>query len=164
MFNDSYPISGAVKNSSSLQFENTFISNFEEPFPITFDVHFGTGLSVPVKVFGVGVDVGYKQYYSLSDIAEKASITHEVTAEATIVNKLKVGTSGYIKVDAISYEHLEKSGYAGLIVGNDVIGINRLQKGSDFILETTIGLYLGAGGDLSCDINVSQILRSIFGR
>ena len=130
---------------------------------LTFDLHFGAGLAAKYSVHGVNVEIGGKSYYSLSDITKRPTITSEAAVQAQITERLSLGAQVYSQLDTLTKERVDKGGYAGVVVGNEVYGIGAMTDGSDLKLSTSLGLYLGGGGEIECSLNVSELFRRLFG-
>ncbi len=128
---------------------------------ITLDLNFGYGIATEVEVAGAKVEIGGKAYYSLDDIYINPSMTFEASVQAKLTNKISAGIGGHIKVDTYSGQKLEKARYAGVRIGDEILGLDEIVEGSDFILSAGAGLYLGAGGEAHLNINLSEAFRRI---
>ena len=142
-------------------FPNTQLSAAPKIDIVTFDVNFGYGLYAQANISGVEVEIGGKAYYSLNDIYLRPTMTFDASLQARLTEKLSAGVEGYIKMDTYSGEQLEKGGYAGVRIGNEVFGINSLVDGTDITLSAGAGIYLGAGGEVNININLSEAYRQI---
>lgn len=127
---------------------------------IDFDINFGVGIYGEFNVAGVSIEVGGKSYYSLSDVAVRPSITSEGSIQANLPSIFSAGAKGHIKIDTASGNLLEREGYAGIKIGEQVIGLDALTNGSDVIISLGAGAYLGVGGEIQCDINLSELFRN----
>ena len=149
--------------NTDLYFENQTISAVPQTKVIDFSVKYGVGLDVQLKVNGVGVEVGGKRYYDLTNVASvnaTESLQFSLMAQAT--DKVQIGGSITGTIDATTREHLMNQGFAGIKIGNKVMGWDNLPKDKDFKFEYGVGAYLGAGGEVSVTINVSELWRRIY--
>jgi RHS repeat-associated protein len=145
-----------------LYFDNARISASPEVKAIDFSIKFGTGLEANIKVAGIGVEVGGKRYYDVTNALSSnptESLQFSVMAQAT--EKIKIGGNITGTVNPVTQEHLKNQGFVGVKIGNTVFGWDNLPKNQDFSLDFSAGGYFGVGGEASFNINFSEIWRRI---
>jgi hypothetical protein len=77
------------------------------------------------------------------------------------LHKLQVGSKVTGTIDARTCESLKNEGFAGVKIGDTTFGWNNLPQNEDFSLEFTAGGYLGVGGEVSVNINLSELWRRV---
>ncbi len=150
------------KYHTYLYTENTTISAAPETKVVDFHVNYGMGLDAKFKVAGVGVEVGGKRYFDLTNVASNnatESMEFSILAQAT--NKVQVGGKITGTINAATREHLSSQGFVGIKIGNTTMGWDNLPNKSDLILDFSAGGYIGVGGEVNANINITEMWRRI---
>jgi len=158
----SYEVGTGDGNTEYAKIHSTTITAAPKTDVISFKVSGGTGLEAKLKIAGVGVEIGGKKYYDLSNVAsDKPTESMEFSFMAQASNKLQVGSKVTGTIDARTCESLKNEGFAGVKIGDTTFGWNNLPQNEDFSLEFTAGGYLGVGGEVSVNINLSELWRRV---
>lgn len=123
-------------------------------------INAGTGAKAKVKVLGVGAELGLLRYYTFDSLdvnewTESMDLGGAVDVTPFLNGEVGVTGTRY----ASSGKHKENIVYANVQIGGIVIGTDSGEK--DIILSNSIGAYLGVGGEINLDINLSAIGRKI---
>ncbi len=134
------------------------------PNPIIhFSVEVGVGLEAHINLNGAGATVGGKMYYDLTNVASNSPTqSMSFSAEAGVNDRLSVGGSVTCTINPETKKHLRNEGYAGIKIGNTVLGWDQLNQKRDFHISLSAGVYFGVGGAVSLDINASEFIRRIY--
>jgi RHS repeat-associated protein len=123
-------------------------------------INAGTGVKAKVKVLGVGAEIGLLRYYTFDSLdvnewTESMNLGGAVDVTPFLNGEVGVTGTKY----ASSGKHKENIVYANVQIGGIAIGTDSGEK--DIILSNSIGAYLGVGGEINLDINLSAIIRKI---
>jgi hypothetical protein len=128
------------------------------------DVDFGTGLAVEGKIAGVGVEIGGKKYYNITTLVTTGVLTESLdfSADASVAEELQVGGEITWTVEAHTRELLETQGFAGITVGDYVLGWADIPNSADFFIDLySLGGYLGVGGEVNVSVNLSEVEKQM---
>lgn len=119
----------------------------------------GTGLMGEVKLFGIGVSFGGKRYYEFSTVAEPTENLNLVL-NVSITEDIGAGFDFTGTIDASTKVHLENSGYAGIKIGEYILGWNDIPDNGDIIIPViNLDGYVGVGGGITVEMNLSELKR-----
>lgn len=131
----------------------------EEDKPIvTFDTEFGTGLYFKAKLLGLALEIGGKRYYEFSKDTDSTE-NLEFSLMGQLTDEMQMGINLIGTVDATTREHIKNSAFIGAKVGDAVLGWDSLDENEDIYVSFELGAYLGVGGALKLNINLSEWLR-----
>jgi len=157
-------------NVKPLEFKNKPLKEAEfknhkkdnEPV-LNFRLSGGVGLGTEISFKGVGsVEIGGKMYYNFIDnTSDTLTQNLELSAIAQAGNKVRLGGTITGTIEAGTKNHLKNEGFAGISIGNFVLGWDDLPENEDFIISVSGGGYLIVGGEIELGFNVSELIRRI---
>lgn len=111
-------------------------------------------------MLGVGAELGLLRYYifdslDVNEWTKAMNLGGGVDVTPFLNDEVGVTGTRY----ASSGKHKENIVYANVQIGGIAIGTDSEEK--DIILSNSIGAYLGVGGEINLDINLSAIGRKI---
>ena len=114
-----------------------------------------------VNLLGIGVSFGGKRYYEFSTVAEPTENLNLVLT-GSITENAEAGFDLTGTIDATTKAHLKNSGYAGIKIGGYVLGWNDIPDNGDVIIPIIkINGYVGVGGGIRVDMNLSELKRRL---
>jgi len=159
---ESWEVGTGDGHTKYITFNNTSISAAPRVAVVSFSATLGTGLEAKFKVAGIGVEIGGKRYYDLTNVASNnATESLEFSLMAQASNEILIGGKFTATVDAYTRQNLKNEGFAGVKIGKMTFGWDDLPNNADFTLDFSVGTYIGVGGEASATLNVSELWRRI---
>ena len=156
------------KNTKGLSYANDIIGPKQIMWPfnkkdedkpiITIDTEFGTGLYFEASFLGLELELGGKRYYNFSKDTD-ATENLEFSVMGQLTDEMQIGVNLIGTIDATTREHIRNGAFVGAKIGDAVLGWDSLDENDDIFISFELGAYLGVGGALKLNINLSEWLR-----
>ena len=142
------------------QIMGPFNKKDEDKPVITIDTEFGTGLYFEASLLGLELEIGGKRYYNFSKDTDTTE-NLEFSVMGQLTDEMQIGVNLIGTIDATTREHIKNGALVGAKVGDAVLGWDSLDENEDIFISFELGAYLGVGGALKLNINLSEWLRQI---
>ncbi len=140
------------------QIMGPFNKKDEDKPVITIDTEFGTGLYFEAGLLGLELEIGGKRYYNFSKDTDTTE-NLEFSVMGQLTDEMQIGVNLIGTIDATTREHIKNGAFIGAKVGDAILGWDSLDENEDIFISFELGAYLGVGGALKLNINLSEWLR-----
>lgn len=120
----------------------------------------GSGAAFKGKVMGIGVEAEPIKVFSVCDSTGLCGYTQETKIMVNISDQIGVGFEVSSTIDDNGI-NTSRTGFAGAYFGNHKIGFGDIPSSADINLESAVGVWMGPGGEISLNINASELYRRI---